>query len=221
MNFSEYRKRIRVLVDRRDIDALLDDYINNIRDEVISRHPLRFMETKKTVSLVASTYSYAFDKSETTGRYGNFFQSVHYDNNSGNDPVKMDYLENELFNELYPTQTVNDPRVFTVKGKNFTVNAIPSVVTSKSFIVKYYALPDKLTTDTSEHELDARFYDVIVNRVCLKIFQEIIKDKTPDFLGFKISMHKDEYDKEYSKLLLQESIHLFRDFERNVFFPRS
>lgn len=224
MNFLEMKKRIKVLayqsnagISAHNFTVLLGDIINETRDWLANKHPLRFLATKKTLSLTPATYSYAFDKGESTGRYGGYFESVYYDNGSGNTPAQLQYVDSELFNVLYPTPKTQDPKAYTVRGETFTVDAIPSVVTGKSFVSRFYALPDKLTSDTSEGEMDVNYYDAVIYKTCIKLYEEIMADVRPEVLQTKLPIFYNNFKKAYSRLVLTESIYVYPDQRTNTF----
>lgn len=218
MKYFEMKQRIATIINKDIFDAIIGDYINEVRDDSARQNPLRFLQGKKTIPLATSLYLYPFDSNQQTSRYGGFFDSVYYDSNSSSsDPVRLTYLESELFDYHYSEKTVNDPSVYTVRGRSFEVNALPSVLTSKTFIARYYALPDKLSFDSDEKEIDLRYSDYIINRVCYRMYNEIIEMSDPS----KSRYHKEESDNAYSKMLLQESIFITIDKPRYDFYTKA
>jgi hypothetical protein len=217
MKYFDQKQRISTIINKDIFDSLIGNYINEVRDEVARKNPLRFLQGKKTISLATSLYLYPFDYNQQTSRYGGFFDSVYYDNNSGNDPVRLTYYEPEAFDYYYPIKDTADPTVYTVRGRNFEVNNLPSVLTSKTFITRYYALPDKLAYDSDEKEIDLRYSDYTIHRVCYRMYNEIIEMSDPT----KSIYHERESDRAYSRMLLQESIFLRVDKQDKSFITRA
>lgn len=215
MNFFELKRRVSDILLKDNMDSLIASYINEVREEPAKSFPLKFLFTKKTIDITASTYEYAFDKNESTGRYSGFFQAVYYDDNSGNNPIRLGYLEDDIFESIYNVQDTGDPSAFSVRGNDFIVNLIPEVITDKTFISAYYALPDVMRFDSSEDYMSKNYHNYIIHRTCFRMYQEIIE------LGEvnKSAYHLREYEKDYDKMILKEGRFNIIDNQKNVFFP--
>lgn len=179
MNYFDMKMRVSENIDKDNIESLISDWINEKREEITALSiaygfPLRFLLTTKTINLSASVFSYDFDKGEATGRYGGAHFGVTYYN--GTSSTTLDYAEHEFFDNLYPMQEAGDPTAYTVRGGTFYVNKIPASVTSKTFTVQYFGLPDVLKFDSDEHYIDKQFYKTIVDFVCAEAMDYLLED---------------------------------------------
>lgn len=93
MNYLRMKRRIATNIDKEnspEIITLISDFINEVREE-IAEHPLSFLNTTKSIPLVAATYSYKIDASTTTSRYSGLLLNIRYDNGVASIPVKLDF----------------------------------------------------------------------------------------------------------------------------------
>lgn len=179
MNYLDMKLRVSENIDKENIESLIADWINEKREEISTLSiaygfPLGFLLTTKTINLSESTYSYNFDKGESTGRYGGKHSSVSYYN--GISSNVLDYAEYDFFDNLYPVQEVGDPTAYTVRGGTFYLNKIPASVSGKKFTVQYFSLPDILTLDSDEHYIDNKFHKTIVDFVCAEAMDYLLED---------------------------------------------
>ncbi len=166
MKYYELQERIESNIRKKNLSSIIPDWINEIREDIAKKFPLRFLLTSKQITPVSSTYSYTFDKGESTGRYGGFYDNVNYDN--GTKKISLDYANSDNFGILYPVQSTGVPSSYTVRGNTFTIDKVPSSISAEKLNASYYMLPDKLTADYNENYIDKQYYDAIINLVCVK-----------------------------------------------------
>lgn len=179
MKYYELQERIEVLLKKKNLAALIADWINETREDMARKFPLKFLYTSKQITPVAGTYSYAFDKGESTGRYGGFYDNVNYDN--GIKKISLDYANADNFGIMYPVQSAGVPSSYTVRGDKFIVDKIPGTISAETLNASYYMLPNKLVEDYSEDYIDKQYYDAIINLVCVKAL--IITNDQPETLA--------------------------------------
>lgn len=179
MQYFELKLRITQETDIDNLYHLLPNWINEIRESIALKYPLRFLYTSRAMNLIASTFDYTFDTGSTS-RYSGFYDSIIYYNGTSYIPLSFAELIN--FNILFPSTATGEPSSFTVKGNTFTVDKIPTSVTSKTFTAKYYMLPDKLVNEQDEAYIDKKYYEAIINLVCLKAMSHV-KDYSQDFMN--------------------------------------
>lgn len=166
MTYDTYKSRVAANLNRDDLTIYIPDWINEIREEISLFHPFTFLMYEKTIPLVASTFSYEIDAAGSTGRYGGVMFSLIYD--SSTTKIKLPCINSKLFDRLYPSTSAADPTVYTVRGSKFYVDKIPTSVTSKNFISKYYQLPDRLVTGSEEGYMDKRYHSAVIAGCCAK-----------------------------------------------------
>lgn len=181
MQYYDLKLRIAQEIDKDNLYHLLPNWVNEVRESIALKYPLRFLYTSRGMNLVASTFDYTFDTG-ITSRYGGFYDSVIYYN--GTSYMPLSYAELINFNILFPSATTGEPSSYTTKGNIFTVDKIPSIITSKTFTAKYYMLPDKLINEHDEAYIDKKYYEAIINLVCLKAMA-FVKDYSEDFMNFR------------------------------------
>lgn len=179
MKYYELQERIETNLRKKNLSSLISDWINEIREDMGRKFPLKFLLTSKQITPIASTYSYAFDKAETTGRYGGFYDNINYDN--GTKKISLDYTNSDSFGILYPVSNVGIPSSYTVRGDRFIIDKIPGSISSEKLNASYYALPDKLVEDYDEAYIDKQYYDAIINLVCVKAL--IVTNDQPETLS--------------------------------------
>lgn len=166
MKYYELQERVESNIRKKNLSSIIPDWINEIREDISKKFPLKFLLTSKQITPIASTYSYTFDKGESTGRYGGFYDNVNYDD--GTKTISLDYANSDNFGILYPVQSAGIPSSYTVRGNKFTIDKIPSSISAEKLNASYYMLPDKLTDEYNEHYIDKQYYDAIINLVCVK-----------------------------------------------------
>lgn len=167
MNFGNMKNRVAAEVNRDDLGIWIPDWINETREKISLMHQFSFLFIEKTVNLASATYSYAFDTGTTIDRYSGLHSAVMYYNTTTT--IKLPYVDRPLFDKLFPTSiSTADPTAYTVKGEKFQVNQIPSVLTSKTFLAKYYALPDLLSADSDEKYIDKKYFQAIIAGAAMK-----------------------------------------------------
>lgn len=197
MQFYDIKLRIAQETDKDDLYHLLPNWINETRESIALKYPLRFLYTSRVINLIGSTFDYTFDTGSTS-RYSGFYDSVVYYN--GTSYIPLSYAELVNFNILFPSTATGEPSSFTTKGNTFTVDKIPSTTTSKTFTAKYYMLPDKLSNEYDEAYIDKKYYEAIINLVCMKAMA-YVKDYSEDFVNFRARAGEYLFD-----LYSQESI---------------
>lgn len=213
MKYFEIKKRISDILVKDNLDQLIAAFVNEAREEAAIKQALRFLFTRKTIDLTTG-YEYAIDNGESSGRYSGHFKALYFDDNSGNTPTRLAYLEEDEFENVFPHHDqANDPSVFTIRGNNFIVNYLPSTITDKTFIASYYALPDVFDSDSDEDYMSKNYYNYIIHRVCFRMYQEIIELGEAN----KSSYHLMEYQKDYDRMLLKEGVFSIIDTPKNVF----
>lgn len=168
MKYYQLQERIETNLRKKNLSSIISDWINEIREDIGRKLPLKFLLTSKQITPIASTYSYAFDKAETTGRYGGFYDNINYDN--GTKKISLDYANSDSFGILYPVSSVGVPSSYTVRGDRFIIDKIPGSISAEKLTASYYALPDKLVEDYDEAYIDKQYYDAIINLACVKAF---------------------------------------------------
>lgn len=181
MQFCDLKLSIAKELDNDSLYAFLPNWINEVRESIALKYPLRFLYVSRIINLIASTFDYTFD-SGATNRYGGFQDSVVYYNGTSYIPLSFADLVN--FNILFPTTAVGESSSYTAKGSTFTVDKIPATVTSKTFTARYYSLPDRLSNEYDEAYIDKKYYETIINLVCMKAMA-YTKDYSADFVNFR------------------------------------
>lgn len=181
MQFYDLKLNIAKELDNDSLYAFLPNWINEVRESIALKYPLRFLYVSRVINLIDSTFDYTFDTG-TTNRYGGFQDSVVYYNGTSYIPLSFADLVN--FNILFPITAVGEPSSYTVKGSTFTVDKIPATITSKTFTAKYYSLPNRLSNDYDEAYIDKKYYETIINLVCMKAMA-YLKDFSADFANYK------------------------------------
>ena len=166
MKYYELQERIETNLRKKNLSSLVSDWINEIREDIGRKFPLNFLLTSKQITPVAGTYSYTFDKGESTGRYGGFHDNVNYDN--GTKKFFLNYANSDSFGILYPLSSAGVPSSYTVRGDRFVIDKIPGSISAEKLNASYYMLPDKLVEDYNEAYIDKQYYDVVINLVCVK-----------------------------------------------------
>lgn len=180
MNYFLLKKRISEITLRDDLSSLIGGFINEVRESVSRKAisvgcPFSFLLNTKSIPLVASTYTYKFDASGSTERYGgSAINVITYDNAV----IKTDIYGESVraFELFHATPSAGDTSVFTIKGDSFQVDKVPSVVTNKTYSVRYYYLPNKLSALSDEHYIDKKYYDMIIDGVCSLVFGLVEKE---------------------------------------------
>lgn len=179
MKYYELQERIESNIRKKNLSSIIPDWINETREDIAKKFPLKFLLTSKQITPVAATYSYAFDKGETTGRYGGFYDNVNYDN--GTKKTSLDYANSDSFGILYPVQSAGVPGSYTVRGDKFVIDKIPGSISAEKLNASYYMLPDKLVEEYGESYIDKQYYDVIINLVCARAL--VFTGDQPETLG--------------------------------------
>lgn len=180
MNYFSMKKRVIEITKRDDLASLIGSLINEARESISRRaiavkSPFSFLLVSKSIPLVASTYSYKFDAAAATDRYGGqAINIITYDNTT----TKTDIygVSTRVFELFHSVQGVGDPTTFTIRGESFYVDKIPSTVTSKTFAVRYYCLPNTLSALNDEQYIDRKYYDMTIAEVCARVFGLFEKD---------------------------------------------
>lgn len=166
MKYYELQEKIESEINKKQLSLKIPSWINEAREDISNKFPLKFLLKSKAITPVAGTYSYAFDKNETTDRYGGFYDNVNYYDGTKNKSLL--YANSENFGILYPIQSAGNPLSFTVRGVNFTVDKIPATIVSHVLTGWYYALPDKLEEDYDEEYIDKKYYGLVISFVMVK-----------------------------------------------------
>lgn len=188
MKYYELQERIESNIRKKNLSSIIPDWINEIREDIGRKFPLKFLLTSKQITPESGTYSYAFDKGETTGRYGGFYDNINYDN--GTKKISLNYTNSDNFGILYPVSSVGVPSSYTVRGDKFVVDRIPGSISAEKLNASYYMLPDKLVEEYNESYIDKQYYDVIINLVCVRAL--VITGDQPETLNRYQSLAGDD-----------------------------
>lgn len=166
MKYYELQDWVESELNKKHLSLKIPSWINEVREDISRKLPLKFLLKSKSITPVASTYSYAFDKNETTDRYGGFYDNVNYYDGTKNKSLL--YANSECFGILYPIQSAGNPSSYTVRGVNFTVDKIPATISSQTLTGWFYALPNTLEEDYDEEYIDKKYYGLVVSFVMVK-----------------------------------------------------
>lgn len=202
MKYHELQTRAIAMMNKDNLGVFMPDWVNEARDDLGLIYPFSFLLTTKEISVVSSTYSYAFDAADANNRYSGLYDSIVYDNAGAK--KKLSFADTKLFDRLYPTPAVGEPNIYTVRGESFTVEQIPSTITSKKFLARYYRLPKKLSGDSDEEYIDKKYYKAILALVCLESAKYLAGDSTDQGAIALVGRWENEALKEVLKMVGQD-----------------